>query len=40
MIGPILVGLAHPAQVVQLGATVNDLVTAAALAGYEALAVS
>ena len=40
MIGPILIGLAHPAQVVQLGATVNDLVTAAALAGYEAIAAS
>ena len=37
MIGPVLVGLAHPAQVVQLGATVNDLVTAAALAAYESI---
>jgi malate dehydrogenase (oxaloacetate-decarboxylating)(NADP+) len=36
VIGPILIGLAKPAQVVQLGATVNDLVTAAALAAYEA----
>jgi malate dehydrogenase (oxaloacetate-decarboxylating)(NADP+) len=36
VIGPILVGLAKAAQVVQLGATVNDLVTAAALAAYEA----
>jgi len=39
VIGPILIGLARPAQVVQLGATVNDLVTAAALAAYEAEAV-
>ncbi len=36
VIGPILMGLEKPAQVVQLGATVNDLVTAAALAAYEA----
>jgi malate dehydrogenase (oxaloacetate-decarboxylating)(NADP+) len=36
VIGPILIGLSKPAQVVQLGATVNDLVTAAALAAYEA----
>ncbi len=36
VIGPILIGLGKPAQVVQLGATVNDLVTAAALAAYEA----
>ncbi|MGF1630535.1 MAG: NADP-dependent malic enzyme [Kiloniellaceae bacterium] len=38
VIGPILIGLSKPAQVVQLGATVNDLVTAAALAAYEAQA--
>ncbi|GAB4362397.1 MAG: NADP-dependent malic enzyme [Kiloniellaceae bacterium] len=36
VIGPILIGLAHSAQVVQLGATVNDLVTAAALAAHDA----
>ncbi|MEM7168674.1 MAG: NADP-dependent malic enzyme [Pseudomonadota bacterium] len=36
VIGPILVGLSKPAQVVQLGASVNDLVTAAALAAYKA----
>jgi len=36
VIGPILIGLDHSAQVVQLGATVNDLVTAAALAAYDA----
>jgi malate dehydrogenase (oxaloacetate-decarboxylating)(NADP+) len=38
VIGPILIGLDKPAQVVQLGATVNDLVTAAALAAYDAQA--
>ncbi|WP_340116442.1 NADP-dependent malic enzyme [Pelagibius sp. 7325] len=38
VIGPILIGLAHSAQVVQLGATVNDLVTAAALSAYDAQA--
>ena len=32
MIGPLLVGLSKPVQIVQLGATVNDLVTAACLA--------
>jgi malate dehydrogenase (oxaloacetate-decarboxylating)(NADP+) len=36
VIGPILIGLSKPAQVVQLGATVNDLVTVAALAAYDA----
>jgi malate dehydrogenase (oxaloacetate-decarboxylating)(NADP+) len=38
VIGPVLVGLSRPAQVVQLGATVNDLVTAAAFAAYESIA--
>ncbi|MGP1253969.1 MAG: NADP-dependent malic enzyme [Kiloniellales bacterium] len=37
VIGPLLMGLAKPAQIVQMGATVNDLVTAAALAAYEAI---
>ncbi|MGE5766064.1 MAG: NADP-dependent malic enzyme [Bacteroidota bacterium] len=36
VIGPLLIGLAKPAQVVQLGATVNDLVTTAALAAHDA----
>ena len=36
MIGPFLVGLSKPAQVVRLGATVNDIVIAAALAAHEA----
>ncbi|WP_373683761.1 phosphate acyltransferase [Mycobacterium sp. KBS0706] len=38
LIGPLLCGLQKPAQVVQMGATVNEIVTAAALAAYDALA--
>jgi malate dehydrogenase (oxaloacetate-decarboxylating)(NADP+) len=38
VIGPVLIGLSRPAQIVQLGATVNDLVTAAAFAAYESIA--
>jgi len=37
VIGPLLIGLSKPAQVVQMGATVNDLVNAAALAAHESL---
>jgi len=37
MIGPLLSGLSCPAQIVGLGASVNDLVNAAALAAYSAL---
>jgi malate dehydrogenase (oxaloacetate-decarboxylating)(NADP+) len=37
VIGPLLLGLSKPAQVVPLGATVNDLVTTAAIAAHEAL---
>jgi malate dehydrogenase (oxaloacetate-decarboxylating)(NADP+) len=37
VIGPILIGLSKPAQIVQLSATVSDLVTAAALAAYESI---
>ena len=37
IIGPLLLGLAKPAQVVSLNATVNDLVTAAALAAHDAI---
>lgn len=37
VIGPLLSGLSKPVQIVQLGATVNDLVTAAALAAHEAI---
>ncbi|MBP2300401.1 NADP-dependent malic enzyme [Azospirillum picis] len=37
MIGPLLIGLDKPAQIVTMGATVNDLVTAAALAAHDSL---
>ncbi len=37
-IGPILVGLAKPVQIVQTGATVNEIVTAAAFAAFAASA--
>jgi malate dehydrogenase (oxaloacetate-decarboxylating)(NADP+) len=37
MIGPLLLGLDKPVQVVQMGATVSDLVNAAALAAHDAL---
>ena len=36
VIGPILSGLAKPAQIVQMGATVSDLLTAAGFAGIDA----
>ncbi|MDF1722169.1 MAG: NADP-dependent malic enzyme [Minwuia sp.] len=36
VMGPLLMGLSHPAQVVPIGASVSDLVSAAALAAYEA----
>jgi len=36
LLGPLLIGLEKPAQVVQMGATVNEIVTAAALAAREA----
>ncbi|MCR9256562.1 MAG: NADP-dependent malic enzyme [Alphaproteobacteria bacterium] len=36
-IGPILIGLDKSAQIVQMGATVSDIVNMAALAAYEAL---
>jgi len=35
VIGPLLMGLARPVQIVQLGATVNELVTAACLAAHD-----
>ncbi|MFM2041655.1 MAG: NADP-dependent malic enzyme [Pseudomonadota bacterium] len=38
LIGPLLIGLDRPVQIVQMGATVNDLVTTAALAAHDALA--
>ena len=37
LIGPLLIGLSKPAQVVPLGATVSDLVTAAALVAHDAI---
>jgi malate dehydrogenase (oxaloacetate-decarboxylating)(NADP+) len=37
LIGPLLIGLSKPAQVVPLGATASDLVTAAALVAYDAV---
>jgi len=37
VIGPIMLGAEKPFQIVQMGASVNDLVQAAALAAYEAL---
>ncbi len=36
VIGPMLIGVSKPAQIVTMGATVNDLVTTAALAAYDA----
>jgi malate dehydrogenase (oxaloacetate-decarboxylating)(NADP+) len=38
VIGPLLIGLTHSAQIVELGATVSDLVNMAALAAHGALA--
>ena len=37
VIGPMMLGAKEPFQIVQMGASVNDVVTAAALAAYEAL---
>jgi malate dehydrogenase (oxaloacetate-decarboxylating)(NADP+) len=37
VIGPVIDGLHKPVQIVQMGATVNDLVNGAALVAYEAL---
>jgi malate dehydrogenase (oxaloacetate-decarboxylating)(NADP+) len=36
LIGPLLLGLSHPVQVVQMGATAGDLTTAAVLAAHDA----
>ena len=36
-IGPILIGLSKPVQVVQMGATINDIITLAALAACDAV---
>ena len=37
VIGPILIGLSKPAQIVQTGATVSDVVTAAAIAAHDSI---
>ena len=37
VIGPVLIGLSKPVQIVATGATVSDLVTAAAMAAHDAL---
>ena len=37
VIGPMLIGLEKPVQIVQMNATVNDLVQAAAIAAYDAV---
>ena len=37
LVGPLLIGLEKPAQVVQMGATVNEIVTAAAIASHDAI---
>ena len=37
IIGPMLIGLEKPVQIVQMNATVNDLVEAAAIAAYDAV---
>ncbi|SMH55664.1 NADP-dependent malic enzyme [Azospirillum agricola] len=37
MIGPLLIGLDKPAQIVSMGSSVNDIVTAAALAAHDSL---
>ena len=37
VIGPILIGLSKPAQIVPIGATVTDMVNMAALAAYDAI---
>ncbi|MGH6931438.1 MAG: NADP-dependent malic enzyme [Dongiaceae bacterium] len=37
VIGPLLIGLSKPAQIVQSGATVSDIVTAAAMAAFDAM---
>ncbi len=37
VIGPLLIGLSKPAQIVPIGTTVNELVTAAAIAAYESI---
>ena len=40
VIGPLLLGLSKPAQIVQMGSTVNDIVNAAALVAYDSVRAS
>jgi malate dehydrogenase (oxaloacetate-decarboxylating)(NADP+) len=40
VIGPMLLGLSKPAQIVPMGATVNDIVNAAALVAYDSIRTS
>ena len=37
VIGPLLIGLSKPAQIVQMGATVSEVVNLAALAAHDAI---
>ncbi len=37
IIGPLIIGLSKPAQIVQMGATASDLVNSAAIAAYDAI---
>ena len=37
VVGPLLIGLARPVQIVNIGATVSDLVNLAALAAHDAI---
>jgi len=38
MLGPILIGLSKPAQIVPIGATVGEIVNMAALAAFQSIA--
>jgi len=37
VVGPLLLGLSHPVQIVNMGATVSDLVNLAALSAHDAI---
>jgi malate dehydrogenase (oxaloacetate-decarboxylating)(NADP+) len=37
VVGPLLMGLSHPVQIVNIGATVSDLVNLAALSAHDAI---
>ncbi|MBM3547071.1 MAG: NADP-dependent malic enzyme [Alphaproteobacteria bacterium] len=38
IVGPLIIGLSKPVQIVQMGATVSDIVNTAAIAAYDAIA--